>query len=121
VTGGLDVVAVGSVREQARKAADVLRSRCRSAVVTIGAGGAVVAGDRGVELVPAEAVDAVDSTGAGDASTGALAAALSAGRDLVEAARIGVRAGTYAVTRPGAQASFASAADLGLGPLHRRG
>jgi ribokinase len=65
-------------------------------------------------------VDVVDTTGAGDAFTGALAAALSAGCALPEATRIGVRAGTWAVTRPGAQASFASAAELGLGPLHRR-
>lgn len=107
--------------EQAREAAAELRSRCRSAVVTVGAGGAVVGHVGGVDLIAADAVDVVDTTGAGDAFTGALAAALSAGCDLIESAGIGVRAGTFAVTRPGAQASFPSAADLGLGPLHRRG
>ncbi len=88
--------------------------------MTIGAEGAVVGDGREVEHVPAEAVVVVDTTGAGDAFTGALAAALSAGRDLVDAARLGVRAGSYAVTRPGAQASFPTAADLGLAPLHSR-
>jgi len=67
-----------------------------------------------VERVPAEPVDPLDTTGAGDAFTGALAAALSADCDLLEAVRIGVLAGTYAVGRAGAQASFPTAADIGL-------
>jgi ribokinase len=107
--------------EQARAAVAELATRARSVVVTVGADGAVVGEGGRVEHVPAEPVEAVDTTGAGDAFTGALAAALSAGCDLVEAVRIGVRAGTYAVGRRGAQASFARAAELGLGPLHKRG
>jgi ribokinase len=108
--------------EQARSAAAELAKRARSAVVTVGAAGAAVAERDGeVVHVAADAVTAVDTTGAGDAFTGALAAALSAGCALVEAVRIGVRAGTYAVGRPGAQASFPDAATLGVGPLHDRG
>jgi ribokinase len=106
---------------QARTAVAELAARCRSVVVTVGADGAVVGwGDR-VEHVRAEPGDVVDTTGAGDAFTGALAAALSAGCDLVEAARIGVAAGTHAVGRPGAQSSFPRAAEIGVGPLHKRG
>jgi ribokinase len=101
----------------ARDAAADLLSVCRSVVITVGGEGAVVASSGGVEIVEAEQVEAVDSTGAGDAFTGAVAAALSAGHGLVAAVRIAVRAGTHAVTRPGAQASFASAAQLGIGPL----
>jgi ribokinase len=106
--------------EQARAAATELLSRCRSVVVTVGAAGAVVGSAGGVEHVSADAVEVVDTTGAGDAFTGALAAALSAGTGLVDAVRIGVRAGTYAVGRPGAQASFARAAEIGVGRLHAR-
>jgi ribokinase len=106
--------------EQARAAVSDLLDRCRSVVVTVGADGAVVGGPDGVQHVPAEPVEVVDTTGAGDAFTGALAAALSAGQDLVAAVAIGVRAGSWAVSRPGAQASFPSAAALGVGPLHRR-
>lgn len=106
--------------EQARWAVTELRERCRSAIVTVRAAGAVLGYEGGVVVVPADPVDVVDTTGAGDAFTGALAAAVSAGCGLPEATQIGVRAGTWAVTRPGAQASFASAAELGLGPLHRR-
>ena len=49
-------------------------------------------------------------------SPGALAGALSRGAGLVEAVRLGVRAGTYAVGRSGAQASFADADALGMTP-----
>jgi ribokinase len=107
--------------EQARAAVLALAPRCRSIVVTIGPEGAVVGRGSSVDHVVAEAVDVVDTTGAGDAFTGALAAVLSAGADLVEAVRIGVRAGTYAVARPGAQASFPRAAQIGVSPLHARG
>ena len=100
--------------DQARGAVAQLAGHTRSVVVTVGAEGAVVGrGDR-VERVPAEPVDPLDTTGAGDAFTGALAAALSADCDLLEAVRIGVLAGTYAVGRAGAQASFPTAADIGL-------
>ncbi|WP_205472179.1 ribokinase [Nocardioides sp. SYSU D00038] len=97
-----------------------LAARCRSAVVTVGAEGAVVGEGTRVTHVPAHEVPVVDTTGAGDAFTGAVAAALSAGRDLVDAVRLGVRAGSFAVQRPGAQASFARGADLGTGPLRER-
>jgi ribokinase len=105
---------------QARAAVADLVARCRSVVVTVGADGAVVGRGSSVDHVAAEQAEVVDTTGAGDAFTGALAAALSAGTDLVEAVRIGVRAGTYAVGRHGAQASFARAAELGVSPLHAR-
>ena len=100
--------------DQARTAVAELAGRTRSAVVTVGAEGAVVSRGDWVEQVPAEPVEPLDTTGAGDAFTGALAAALSADCDLIEAVRIGVLAGTYAVGRAGAQASFPTAADVGF-------
>jgi ribokinase len=51
-------------------------------------------------------VAAVDSSGAGDAFVGALAAGLAAGASLVEAARDAVRVGAYSVTSVGTQASY---------------
>ena len=106
--------------EQACTAVVELTARCRSVVVTVGAAGAVVGGPDGIDIVPTERVTAVDTTGAGDAFTGALAAALGAGRSLVEAVGIGVRAGTWAVCRPGAQASFPRAAQIDVPPLYKR-
>lgn len=95
-----------------RELAVQLSERSRSAVVTVGGSGAVVASDGGVEHVAAEAVAVVDSTGAGDAFTGVLAARLAGGADLVDAVRLGVAAGTYSVQRPGAQASYPMLSDL---------
>ncbi|MCR6032121.1 ribokinase [Nocardioides sp. zg-579] len=103
----------------AREAVVELVGRCRSVVVTLGPHGAVVATGERVEHVAAERVEVVDTTGAGDAFTGALAAALSGGADLLDAVAVGVRAGTFSVGRPGAQASFARAAELGMGPFDR--
>ncbi|MGD9483100.1 ribokinase [Streptomyces sp. TRM70308] len=84
----------------------------RSVVVTLGAGGALAASAEGTAHVPAPAVVAVDSTGAGDAFTGALAWRLARGDTLADAVRLAVRVGALTVTRAGAQPSFPTAADL---------
>lgn len=78
----------------------------RSVVVTLGAAGALVADADGAVRVPSMRVRAVDTTGAGDAFTGALAWRLSAGDDLETAARFAVRVGAAAVTKAGAQESY---------------
>jgi ribokinase len=78
----------------------------RSAVVTLGARGAAVVTRDGVTEVAAPSVDAVDTTGAGDAFAGALAARLAAGDDLVAAAGFAVRVAATSVTRHGAQPSY---------------
>lgn len=96
-------------------AARDLSRRARSAVVTGGAAGAWVAERGEVRHVPARPTAVVDTTGAGDAFTGALAVALALGRDLVDAAERGAAVAAHAVGRPGAQASFPRAADLGWG------
>ncbi|CQR63953.1 ribokinase [Streptomyces leeuwenhoekii] len=84
----------------------------RSVVVTLGAQGALVASAEGVSRVPSVRVDAVDTTGAGDAFTAALAWRLGTGWDLVRAAAYAARVGAAAVTRPGAQASYPTAAEV---------
>jgi ribokinase len=73
-------------------------------VVTVGAEGAVVAAEELHRHVAAPTVEVVDTTGAGDAFIGALAAALSRGEGLEAAVRSGVLAGADAVGRAGAQA-----------------
>jgi ribokinase len=78
----------------------------RSVVVTMGAAGALVAGPDGTAQVPSPRVTAVDTTGAGDAFTGALAWRLGTGDDLQTAVRFAVRVGAVAVTKAGAQESF---------------
>ncbi|MFF9806097.1 ribokinase [Streptomyces coeruleorubidus] len=84
----------------------------RSVVVTLGAEGALVASAEGVSRVPSVKVSAVDTTGAGDAFTAALAFRLGAGESLAEAAAYAARVGAVTVTREGAQASFPTAAEV---------
>lgn len=84
----------------------------RSVVITLGARGVVIADGSGVQEVPAPVVSPVDTTGAGDAFTGALAAGLAAGQALRAAAEFAVRVAAFSVTRPGAQPSYPTLAEL---------
>jgi ribokinase len=84
----------------------------RSVVVTLGAQGALVASRDGVSRVASVKVDAVDTTGAGDAFTAALAYRLGTGASLEEAAAYAARVGAAAVTKEGAQDSFPTAEEV---------
>ncbi|MFE7093592.1 carbohydrate kinase family protein [Streptomyces erythrochromogenes] len=88
----------------AARAATALSRRVPLVVVTLGPEGALVA-ERGritAEVAAADPAEAVvDSTGAGDAFTGAFLAARLEGADPPEAARAGCRAAARAITRPG--------------------
>jgi ribokinase len=75
-------------------------------VVTLGGKGAVVVTGDGTHEVTAPKVEVVDTTGAGDAFTGALAVGLATGADLVAAAQLAVRVASVSVTREGAQPSY---------------
>ena len=80
-------------------------------VITRGSRGAVVATAGGVTPILPATVTAVDSTGAGDAFVGALAAELVQGSSLVSAAQHAARVGAFAATRQGAQTSCPTPAD----------
>ncbi|MFF5659405.1 ribokinase [[Kitasatospora] papulosa] len=86
----------------------------RSVVITLGAEGALVSDSRTGEAVrvPSPRVAALDTTGAGDAFTAALAWRLGLGEELAEAAAFAVRVGAAAVTKEGAQASFPTAEEV---------
>lgn len=74
------------------------------AVVKLGRDGAVWADREGALIhAPAERVDPVDATGAGDAFAAGLLAAWLGGAGPAAALREGTRVGTEAVTRPGAR------------------
>jgi ribokinase len=84
----------------------------RAAVVTLGAQGALVIEADKSTTVPSPQVEAVDTTGAGDAFAGALATALADGASLVEAAKRAVKVAAVTVTRHGAQPSYPSADEV---------
>jgi ribokinase len=79
-------------------------------LVTLGERGAALVGPDGeVRVVPAPRVDAMDTTGAGDAFVGAFAFGLASGWDEVAAVRLGCAIAADSVRRPGTQASFPDA------------
>ncbi|HEV2348069.1 MAG TPA: ribokinase [Actinocrinis sp.] len=83
------------------------RALARSVVVTVGAAGAVLITGEGTLHVPALPVDEVcDTTGAGDALVGVLAAQLAAGSPLADALRLAVAAASLSVTVVGAAESY---------------
>jgi sugar/nucleoside kinase (ribokinase family) len=83
-------------------AARQLRSRTRGGVlVRNGAAGCTLATSSDLVIIPAPPVDAVDTTGAGDAYAGVFLAGLAAGLDPREAARRANAAAALAVTRDG--------------------
>ncbi|QNS06146.1 ribokinase [Streptomyces xanthii] len=84
----------------------------RSVVVTLGSEGALVADASGSARVPSVKVEAVDTTGAGDAFTAALAWRLGTGAPLADAAAYAARVGAAAVTKEGAQASYPTADEV---------
>jgi ribokinase len=81
--------------------------------LTLGADGAVLL-ERGEEIARARppVVDAVDGTAAGDAFTACLLVSLLEGRDREEALIRACAAGALAASRPGAQPSLPTAAEV---------
>ncbi len=78
-------------------------------MVTLGADGAAWASGSEAGHCPALSLgEAVDTTGAGDACVGALAAAMALGKPFAEAVADGIRAGSTAVLAPGAAPSYAA-------------
>jgi ribokinase len=93
--------------EAATKAADMLLQRgVGSAIVKLGAKGAVCATEEETFFVPAFPVAAIDTVAAGDAFNGGLAVALAEGLSLQQAVVWGAAAGALASTKPGAQSSM---------------
>ena len=89
-------------------AAELLALGYGSAALTLGPAGVLLAEPGSAPtLVAAPKVDAVDTTGAGDAFNGAFAAALLASSDSRRAVEFAVRYASDSVTRHGTQTSFA--------------
>lgn len=105
---GSDSLSTASESEMAR---ELCARGLESVVITLGGEGCLVAqrgqdGSVDVQTLPAVKVTAVDTTGAGDAFTGALAARLAQGDSLLVAAEFAGRFAALSVQQHGAQASY---------------
>lgn len=89
----------------------LVKAGVRSVVLTRGARGALVGAPGELASVPAPTVSVVDSTGAGDAFVGALAARLLSGATLTDAAAFAARVGAFACQGRGAQPSYPTRTD----------
>lgn len=75
-------------------------------IITLGSKGVHAALYGGDFTFPAEVVQAVDTTAAGDTFIGGFVAGLASGMDEAEAIQQGQRAAAWSVTKPGAQTSI---------------
>jgi len=75
-------------------------------IITLGAKGVHAALYGGDFTFPAEVVQAVDTTAAGDTFIGGFVAGLASGMDEAESIQQGQRAAAWSVTKPGAQTSI---------------
>ena len=92
--------------------ARMLAAGTGTVLVTLGAQGVLWATPEGQQSVPAFAVQAVDTTAAGDAFNGGLACALGRGLAMAGAIRYASAAAALAVTRMGAQPSLPTGAEV---------
>lgn len=92
--------------------AESLATPERAIIVTLGVGGVVARTGTARYRFRSPKVDAVDTTGAGDAFCGAVAAALDRGAPFERALKEGVAAGALACTVTGAQSSAPVRADI---------
>ncbi|WP_442212440.1 ribokinase [Specibacter sp. RAF43] len=115
--GGFSLPAPAAAADAWRGAGEEFARRgLHKVLVTLGSSGSVVldaanAAEPVVRIAPTR-VDAVDTTGAGDAFTGAVAARLAAGDSLAAAARYASVAAALAATKKGTQAAYPSAGQV---------
>jgi|UniRef100_UPI004049F43B ribokinase len=85
----------------------------KNSIVTLGSEGAVlITSDGNLTRVSAPKVNAVDTTGAGDAFVGVFAFGLASGKSPEDAMKLGIKVASMSVTRKGAQSSYPSQAEI---------
>ena len=103
---------VGSVDEIAAAAEFLLAKGLKNLIVTLGDKGALWMHGDYKEHITAPSVDAVDTTGAGDAFIGCFAAELARGNGIDRAIEQAVRYASHSVTGKGTQTSYATAEEF---------
>ncbi len=99
--------------ESADRAAEILFAKgVRNVLITLGGRGVYLNASGKSEIIPAYRVDAVDTTGAGDAFNGGLIAALAEGKNLHDAAIFANALAALSVQRLGTTASMPLRAEI---------
>lgn len=105
-------IAVNTLDDAYAAVKSLMSRGVRSVAITMGREGAFVADETDRLHVPAIQVDAVDTTGAGDAFTAALAVSLAEGETLMESVHRASLVAAITVTRIGTQAAFPHLAEV---------
>lgn len=93
--------------ESAKQAADIISSKGVDVVIiTMGAKGALIKEGESFTFIPANKVDAVDTTAAGDTFCGAFCVGLSETMSIENAVKFATKAASITVTREGAQVAL---------------
>jgi ribokinase len=103
---------IRGVSEAADAAAKLAQLSGAAIAIKLGRLGCFILSDTASAHIPAFPIEAVDATAAGDVFNAALAAGLSEGRPLTEAARFANAAAAISVTRRGAQSSIPDRAEV---------
>ena len=93
-------------------AQELLAAGPQAVVLKRGSAGALLATQEGTQHVPSFRVNVVDTTGAGDAFSGALVVAIAEGKPLPQAVRLANAAGALAVTRVGTLPAMPTRAEV---------
>jgi ribokinase len=99
---GIKVTDASSAAKAAEK---LLGTGVRNVIITMGAAGAYLLSEKTSKLIPVVPVRPLDTTAAGDVFNGAIAVAISEGKDLEEAVVFANTAAAISVTHMGAQSS----------------
>lgn len=102
----------GTIDEISAAASTLLRRGCPNVIVTLGERGCLWLTAQGRTLIGAAEVDAVDTTGAGDAFIGAFSHRLVGGASIPDALRFASAYAADSVRRRGTQTSYATAEEF---------
>lgn len=105
-------VHVEDIADARRAAGYFFEKSVQNVIITLGQKGVYVNSKDREELIPAYKVDAIDTTGAGDAFNGGLLTALAEGKDLFEASRFANAVAALSVQRIGTTPSMPTRAEV---------
>lgn len=99
-------IEIKNEQDAAKAARSLINKGVKQVIITLGKDGVFVMTPDKEEFIASIKVNAIDTTGAGDAFNGGLVTALAEGKDIFEAARFGNIVGALSVTKLGTAPSM---------------